>query len=112
MDGRRQTCYYYVKNNGKGGNDMRKLYLDNIRWLTIVLVVLYHVIYMYNGVETAGVIGPLSDKVQYQDVFLYVVYPWFMVLLFLRSNEPSGHACMSIWRLPQGQIPRPLGRTC
>ena len=22
------------------------------------------------------------------------------------SNEPSGHACMSIWRLPRGQIPR------
>ncbi len=32
--------------------------------------------------------------------------------LFSRSNEPSGHACMSIWRLPRGQIPRPLGRTC
>ena len=28
--------------------------------------------------------------------------------LFPRSNEPSGHACMYIWRLPRGQIPRSL----
>ena len=46
---------------------MRKLYIDNIRWITVVLVVLYHVIYMFNGIETFGVIGPFSD-VQYQDV--------------------------------------------
>ena len=26
---------------------MRKYYLDNIRWVTVVLVVIYHVIYMY-----------------------------------------------------------------
>ena len=35
---------------------MRKLYIDNIRWITVVLVVLYHVIYMFNGIETFGVI--------------------------------------------------------
>ena len=62
---------------------MRRVYLDNIRWITIVLVVIYHVIYMYNGVETVGVIGSFSDKIQYQDLFQYVVYPWFMVLLFV-----------------------------
>ena len=28
---------------------MRKAYLDNIRWVTVVLVVIYHVIYMYNA---------------------------------------------------------------
>lgn len=47
---------------------MRKYYVDNIRWITVLLVVLYHVIYMYNGVATAGVIGPFYE-VQYQDVF-------------------------------------------
>ena len=26
---------------------MRKYYLDNIRWMTVILVVVYHVIYMY-----------------------------------------------------------------
>lgn len=64
---------------------MRKLYLDNIRWITVVLVVIYHVIYMYNGVETAGVIGPFA-QVQYQDAFQYLVYPWFMLLLFTVSG--------------------------
>ena len=64
---------------------MRKLYIDNIRWITVVLVVLYHVIYMFNGIETFGVIGPFSD-VQYQDAFQYIVYPWFMLLLFAVSG--------------------------
>ena len=35
----------------------RKLYLDNIRWMTVVLVVIYHVVYMCNGVQPFGVIG-------------------------------------------------------
>lgn len=64
---------------------MRKLYIDNIRWITVVLVVLYHVIYMFNGIETFGVIGPFQD-VQYQDAFQYIVYPWFMLLLFVISG--------------------------
>ena len=34
---------------------MRRHYLDNIRWITVGLVVLYHVIFMYNGVVTAGI---------------------------------------------------------
>ena len=64
---------------------MRKHYLDNIRWITVVLVVIYHVIYMYNGVQPFGVIGPFQE-VQYQDAFQYVVYPWFMALLFVVSG--------------------------
>lgn len=38
---------------------MRKVYIDNIRWITVALVVIYHVIYhviyMFNGVETVCV---------------------------------------------------------
>ena len=64
---------------------MRKKYIDNIRWITVVLVVIYHVIYMYNSVETAGVIGTICD-VRYQDSFQYIVYPWFMLLLFTISG--------------------------
>ena len=77
--------YNYVKNNSEGGIFMRKVYIDNIRWITVALVVIYHVIYMFNGVETAGVIGPFV-KSQYQDVYLYMVYPWFMLLLFVVSG--------------------------
>ena len=64
---------------------MRKTYLDNIKWITVVLVVVYHVIYMYNGIEVYGVIGPF-DPVQYQDAYQYIVYPWFMLLLFVVSG--------------------------
>ena len=64
---------------------MRKPYIDNIRWITVVLVVIYHVIYMFNGIVTFGVIGPFSE-VQYQDVYQYIVYPWFMLLLFVVSG--------------------------
>lgn len=67
---------------------MRKHYIDNIRWSTVLLVVLYHVIYMYNGVATAGVIGPFT-QVQYQDALQYILYPWFMVLLFIISGMCS-----------------------
>ena len=40
----------------------RKPYLDNIRWATVVLVVIYHVIYMFNGVQPFGVIGSISSR--------------------------------------------------
>ena len=66
---------------------MRKYYLDNIRWMTVVLVVIYHVIYMYNAEGIPGVVGPItSQRVQYQDLFQYAVYPWFMPLLFIVSG--------------------------
>lgn len=64
---------------------MRKTYIDNIRWITVVLVVIYHVIYMFNGVTQYGIIGPFSAH-QPQDVFQYAVYPWFMLLLFVVSG--------------------------
>jgi peptidoglycan/LPS O-acetylase OafA/YrhL len=67
---------------------MRKYYVDNIRWSTIVLVIIYHVIYMFNGVQPYGVIGSFQD-VQYQDSLQYLLYPWFMVLLFVISGMSS-----------------------
>lgn len=63
----------------------RRFYLDNIRSLTILLVVLYHVFYMFNGVEGCRVIGPFSDF-QIQDSVQYLLYPWFMVILFIISG--------------------------
>ena len=63
---------------------MRKYYLDNIRWITVVTVVFYHVLYMYN---TEGILGGLgritSLNVQVYDVFMYLVYPWIMPVLFI-----------------------------
>ncbi len=63
---------------------MRKYYLDNIRWVTVVLVVIYHVLDMYNGEGVRGGLVKITAlDVQYYDIFMYAVYPWFMLLLFL-----------------------------
>lgn len=70
---------------------MRKHYLDNIRWLTVVLVLVYHVFYLFNGVGVLGGVGSFSP-IQYQDALLYFVYPWFMVLLFLVSGMSTRYA--------------------
>ncbi len=66
---------------------MRKHYLDNIRWITVVIVVIYHVFYMYNAEGVLGGLGRITDlPVQYYDAFQYLVYPWFMPVLFLVSG--------------------------
>ena len=66
---------------------MRKHYLDNVRWFTVAVVVLYHVFYMYNGVGVLGGLGKITAlETQYYDLFLYLVYPWIMPVLFLVSG--------------------------
>lgn len=70
---------------------MRKYYLDNIRWMTVLAVVLYHVIFMYNHILTAGVVGPVT-AFGGQDAVQYLLYPWFMVVLFLVSGACARYA--------------------
>ena len=72
---------------------MRKSYLDNIRWITVILVVIYHVFYIYNGLGIPGVVGRITDaEVQYWDIFQYIVYPWFMGILFIVSGICARHS--------------------
>ncbi len=70
---------------------MRKYYLDNIRWGTVVLVVIYHVFYLFNAAGVPGGVGSFAN-VQYQDALLYLVYPWFMVLLFVIAGISARYA--------------------
>lgn len=70
---------------------MRRHYLDNIRWLTVILVIIYHVFYMFNACGVIGGVGGFSD-VQYQDIFPCAVYPWFMVLLFTIAGISARYA--------------------
>ena len=67
---------------------MRRYYLDNVRWITIVLVVVYHVIYMYNSVVPDIGIGSFYER-QPWDGIQYILYPWFMVLLFIVAGMCS-----------------------
>ena len=63
---------------------MRKPFLDNLRYLTVLLVIFYHVFYMFNSL---GIIRNVTTTgIPQLDVVMYVLYPWFMVLLFLISG--------------------------
>ena len=69
---------------------MRKHYLDNIRWITVVIVIFYHVVYMYNAAGVVGGLGNITGlEMQPIDAFMYFVYPWFMPVLFLISGMSS-----------------------
>lgn len=63
---------------------MRKPFLDNLRYSIVLLVILYHVFYLFNSV---GVITNVDiPGIPVLDAVLYVMYPWFMVTLFLISG--------------------------
>lgn len=65
---------------------MRKYWIDNLRWVTVLLVLLYHVIYFYNNKGVFGGVGGFGDGPQYQDILMYILYPWFMPMLFLLAG--------------------------
>ena len=71
---------------------MRKHWIDNLRWVTVLLVLLYHVVYFYNNKGVFGGIGGFGDSPQYQDVIMYILYPWFMPLLFILAGISSRYA--------------------
>ena len=74
---------------------MRKHWIDNLRWVTVLLVLFYHVIYFYNNKDVFGGIGgfgPYPDTPQYQDVVMYILYPWFMPLLFILAGVSARYA--------------------
>ena len=74
---------------------MRRHWLDNLRWVTVLLVLLYHVIYFYNNKGVFGGIGgfgPYPECRQYQDIVMYILYPWFMPLLFILAGVSARYA--------------------
>ncbi len=71
---------------------MRKYWIDNLRWVTVLLVLFYHVIYFYNNKGVFGGIGGFGNGPQYQDVVMYILYPWFMPLLFILAGISARYA--------------------
>ena len=68
----------------------RQHYIDNIRWITVVLVIIYHVIYIYNSF---GIITNLAEPgIPEMDFLAALVYPWFMVLLFVIAGMSARYA--------------------
>ena len=71
---------------------MRKHWIDNLRWVTVLLVLLYHVFYFYNNKGVVGGVGGFGDGPQYQDIVMYILYPWFMPLLFILAGMSARYA--------------------
>ncbi len=70
---------------------MRYHYLDNIRWVTVLLVMFFHVFYFFNAYCVGSGIGGFTDF-QPQDVVVYLLYPWLMPLLFVVAGMSSRYA--------------------
>ena len=73
----------------------RKHWMDNLRWVTVLLVLFYHVFYFYNNKGVFGGIGGFGEYPeykQYQDIVMYILYPWFMPLLFLLAGVSARYA--------------------
>ena len=66
---------------GKRNREERRIYLDQLRSFTVLLVLVYHAVYLFNGVGVLGGI-PNAESVPLFDGFCTLIYPWFMVLLF------------------------------
>ncbi len=79
----------------------RKPFLDNIRSFTVILVMFYHVAYLFNGVGILGAV-PNSESIPLFDGLAALVYPWFMVLLFLVAGISASYALRK--RLPRDFI--------
>lgn len=69
----------------------RYYFIDNLRWVTVVLVLIYHVFYNFNAQGVFGGIGGFAES-QWQDVICTALYPWFMTLMFLLAGASSRYA--------------------
>lgn len=62
----------------------RKHFLDNIRWVTLCFVIVYHVFYLFNS---SGVISNINvTGIKACDSICVFIYPWIMCLLFAVSG--------------------------
>lgn len=67
---------------------MRINYIDNIRSITVILVVFYHIFFIFNSITTEISVG-YFHKLQYQDIILYILHPWIMIILFIIAGISS-----------------------
>lgn len=68
----------------------RKHYLDNIRWITLCFVILYHVFYIFNSSGVVSNIGVTG--INELDSICVFIYPWIMCLLFVVSGVASKYS--------------------
>ena len=79
----------------------RYAYLDHIRWMTVLLVIVYHVCYLFNGVGIFGGV-PNARNLPFLDTISGTVYP-------------GSWCCCSLWRACAPGSPlcsRGIARSC
>jgi len=59
---------------------LRKPYIDNIRWLCVIMLFPYHILMIYNSWGEGFYIK--GEDIKATSTFLYITWPWFMPLLF------------------------------
>lgn len=69
---------------------MRKEFIDNLRCGVILLVIIYHAVYLFNSVGVISNVG--ITGMPEADVLLYLFYPWFMAVLFLLAGVSARYA--------------------
>ncbi len=69
----------------------RYYFIDNLRWVIVLLVLFYHVFYNYNSVGVFGAVGGFTDH-QWQDTVCALLNPWFMAMLFVVAGASSRYA--------------------
>lgn len=70
---------------------MRKYYIDNLRWMAIMLLFPFHAAQIWSGGEYSGFyIWSHTDNVLY--AFSTAVYPWYMTLLFVLAGISCNYA--------------------
>lgn len=84
-------------------NMTRQPYLDRIRWSTVLVVVVYHVLYQFNSV---GLIRNVhAPGLPLLDTPMAFVYPWFMGLLFVAAGMSARYSLQK--RTGNGIFERP-----
>jgi len=71
-------------------NVSRKYFIDNIRSITVIIVIVYHVAYLFNSVGVVSNIG--ETGIPAFDTLCYFVYPWLMTIMFLVAGISARYA--------------------
>jgi len=78
-----------MENSLKIGN-YRNLFIDNLRWIFVLLLFPYHTFMVYNTFGESFYIK--GADIQATTNFIMVTWPWFMPLLFLIAGVSSAYS--------------------
>jgi len=68
---------------------MRKYFIDNLRWICVLLLIPYHTLMVFNTFESFYIKG---DEIEAATRILSAIWPWFMPLLFLLAGASSAYS--------------------